>query len=82
MKKDSKRLNTLKPFATMGSMPMTIVAFELGHWKKIISPDYAGFVSVYKAHPPVHIRICAGGCNAVDGPKDKQGGGIIFFQRP
>ena len=34
--------------------------------------DCAGFWFVYKAHPPVHIRICTRGCNAVDGPKDKQ----------
>jgi hypothetical protein len=39
-------------------------------------------VFVYKAHPPVHIRICAGGCNTVDGRKDKQGGGFISFLRP
>jgi len=26
--------------------------------------------------------ICADGCNAVDGPKDKQAGGIILFLRP
>jgi hypothetical protein len=26
--------------------------------------------------------ICAGGCNAVDGRKDKQDGGIIFLRRP
>jgi hypothetical protein len=36
------------------------------------------FGFVYKAHPPVHIRICAGGCNAIDGRKDKQGGGIFL----
>jgi hypothetical protein len=28
----------------------------------------------YKAHPPVHIKICADGCTAIDGRKDKQGG--------
>jgi hypothetical protein len=26
--------------------------------------------------------ICAGECNAVDGPKDKQGGGCIFCRGP
>ncbi|MBT8340650.1 MAG: hypothetical protein KJP07_11605, partial [Desulfatitalea sp.] len=36
---------------------------------------------VCKAHPPVHIRICTGGCNAADGLKDKQDWGIIFFLR-
>jgi hypothetical protein len=25
--------------------------------------------------------ICAGGCNAADGPKGKQGGGIIFCRK-
>ncbi|MGD9976085.1 MAG: hypothetical protein AB7S77_23765, partial [Desulfatirhabdiaceae bacterium] len=34
--------------------------------------DCDGFWFVCKAHPPVHIGICAGGCNAADGPKDKQ----------
>jgi hypothetical protein len=24
------------------------------------------------AHPPAHIEIRVGGCNAVDGPKDKE----------
>ena len=38
----------------------------------MIPLDCAGFWFVYKAHPPVHIRICAAGCNVVDGPKDKQ----------
>ncbi|MGD9006492.1 MAG: hypothetical protein PVG41_01160, partial [Desulfobacteraceae bacterium] len=37
---------------------------------------------VFKAHPPVHIRICAGGCNAVYGRKDKQDGVLISFLRP
>jgi hypothetical protein len=40
-------------------------------------PDCAGFVFVYKEHPPLHRRICAGGYSAADGRKDKQGGGII-----
>jgi hypothetical protein len=39
-------------------------------------------VFVYKAQPLVHIKICAGGCNAVDGRKDKQGGVFISFLRP
>jgi hypothetical protein len=39
-------------------------------WRRI---DCAGFGFVYKAHPPVHIKICA-----VDGRKDKQGGVIIY----
>jgi hypothetical protein len=55
---------------------------RLGGRKKIIPPDCAGFGFVYKAHSPVHIRICAGGCNAVDDRKDKQGGGIISFLHP
>jgi hypothetical protein len=32
----------------------------------------AGFWFVCKAHPPAHFEIRVGGCNAVDGPKDKQ----------
>jgi hypothetical protein len=31
-----------------------------------------GFGFVYKARPAGHIEIRVGGCNAVDGPKDKQ----------
>jgi hypothetical protein len=50
--------------------------------KEIIPQDYAGFVFIDKAHPPMHIKICAGGCNAVDGHKDKQGWGIISFLHP
>jgi hypothetical protein len=34
--------------------------------------DCAEFRFVYKAHPPAHIGICVGGCNAVDGQKNKQ----------
>jgi hypothetical protein len=35
-------------------------------------PQYGeGFWFVIKAHPPAHIEICAGGCNAEDGPKDQ-----------
>jgi len=49
-----------------------IVNFILGSRQEIIPQDCAGFWFVYKAHPPVHIRICAGGCNTVDGLKDKQ----------
>jgi hypothetical protein len=47
-----------------------------------MTPNYAGFGFVYKAHPPVHIMICAGGCNAVDGRKDKQSGVIIACLHP
>ena len=49
-----------------------VVLLMLGSRQEIIPQDCAGFWFVYKAHPLVHIRICAGGCNAVDGPKDKQ----------
>ena len=37
-----------------------------------MTQDCAGFWFVCKAHPPAHIGICVGGCNAVDGPKNKQ----------
>jgi hypothetical protein len=33
---------------------------------------------VYKAHPAAHIEIRVGGCNAVDGPKDKQDVELFF----
>jgi len=35
-----------------------------------------------RAHPPVNIGICAGGYNAADGPKDKQGCLIISYLYP
>jgi hypothetical protein len=37
----------------------------------LIPRDCAGFGFVCTAHPAAHIEIRAGGCNAVDGPKDK-----------
>ncbi|MGD9273433.1 MAG: hypothetical protein PVI65_03630, partial [Desulfobacterales bacterium] len=40
--------------------------------------DCAGFGFVYKAHTAAHIEIRVGGCNAVDGPKDKQGVELFF----
>ncbi|MEN8690650.1 MAG: hypothetical protein AB1Z20_11140, partial [Desulfobacterales bacterium] len=43
-----------------------------------IPQDCAGFGFVYKAHPAAHIEIRVGGCNAVDGPKDKQGVELFF----
>jgi hypothetical protein len=49
-----------------------------GQWKKIISQDCPGCWSVYKAHFPVHIWICAGGCNAAGGPKDKKDEELFF----
>ena len=50
----------------------------LGSREEIIPQDCAGFSSVCKAHPPAHIEICAGGCNAVDGPKDTQDVELFF----
>jgi DNA-binding NtrC family response regulator len=44
----------------------------LGSRQEIIQQYGEGFWFVIKAHPPAHIAICAGGCNAEDGPKDKQ----------
>ena len=35
-----------------------------------------------KAHPPAHIEICVGGCNAVDGHKDKQDVELFFTVGP
>ena len=40
--------------------------------------DCAGLWFVYKAHPPAHIGIRLGGCNAVDGPQDKQEVELFF----
>jgi hypothetical protein len=37
---------------------------------------------VIKAHPAAHIEICAGGCNAEDGPKDKQDVELFFAEAP
>ncbi|MCK4837788.1 MAG: hypothetical protein KAS94_03240 [Desulfobulbaceae bacterium] len=49
------------------------VCFQVsGSRQEIIAQGCAGFWFVYNAHPPVHILICAGGCNAVDELKDKQ----------
>ncbi|HSM74950.1 MAG TPA: hypothetical protein VK852_09945, partial [Desulfobacterales bacterium] len=42
-----------------------------GSRQKIIQQYGEGFWFVIKAHPPAHIEICAGGCNAEDGPKDQ-----------
>jgi len=44
----------------------------LGSRQELFPQDCAGFGFVYRAHPAVHIEIRVGGCNAVDGPKDKQ----------
>jgi hypothetical protein len=44
----------------------------LGSRQEIIPQDCAGFGFVYKARPAAHIEIHVGGCNAVDGSKDKQ----------
>jgi len=39
-------------------------------------------VRIQGASTGAYWWICAGGCNAVDGPKDKQDGGCIFFRGP
>ena len=44
--------------------------------------DCAGFGFVYKAHPAAHIEIRVCGCNAADGPKDKQDVELFFFWDP
>ena len=41
--------------------------------------DSAGFGFAYKAHPAAHIEIRVGGCNAVDGPKDKPDVELFFL---
>jgi hypothetical protein len=46
-----------------------------------IIPQYGeGFWFVIKAHPSAHIEICAGGCNAEDGPKGKQDVALFFAE--
>jgi len=40
--------------------------------------DCAGFGFVGKAQPAAHIEIRVGGCNAADGPKDKQDVALFF----
>ena len=39
-------------------------------------------VRIQGASASAYFWICAGGCNAVDGPKDKQNGGYIFGRGP
>jgi len=55
---------------------------DLGSRKEIIPQDCAGFWFAHKAHPPVHIEICAGGCNAVGRPKDRQDVELFLCQVP
>jgi hypothetical protein len=50
----------------------------LGSRQEIIPQYGEGFWFVIKAHPSTHIEICAGGCNAEDGPKDQQDV-VLFF---
>jgi hypothetical protein len=50
----------------------------LGSREEIMPQDGAGFGFVYKAQPAAHIEIRVGGCNAVDGPKDKQDVELFF----
>jgi hypothetical protein len=40
------------------------------------------FGFIYKADPPVHIRICVGECKAIGGRKGKQGGDPNFLPAP
>jgi hypothetical protein len=44
---------------------------------KKFAQDCAGSQSICKAHPPMHIGICVGGCNAADEPKDNQNVSLI-----
>jgi hypothetical protein len=55
-------------------------AAELGSRQEIIPQYGEGFWFVIKAHPSAHIEICAGGCNAEDGPKDKQDVALFFAE--
>ena len=63
---------TKNPNAGSSIRPLGIRFTSLGSRQEIITQDCAEFWFVYKAHPPAHIGICVGGCNAVDAPKNKQ----------
>jgi hypothetical protein len=39
-------------------------------------------VRIQGASASAYLWICAGGCNVVDGPKDKQGCVFIFYRGP
>ena len=45
---------------------------------KIIPQDGAGIWFVPTAHPSAHSEMWVGGCNAGDGPKDKQDVALFF----
>jgi hypothetical protein len=53
-----------------------------GTRQQINPQDCTGFGFAYKAHPPVHIRISAGGWCAADGRKDKQDVELFFAWSP
>jgi hypothetical protein len=48
--------------------------------RKEITQYSEGFWFVIKAHLSAHIEICAGGCNAENGPKDKQDVELFFAE--
>ena len=76
--------SVIKP-VTIGPHPTKISgAASMAHFRvrrEIITHDCAEFWFVYKAHPPAHIGICVGGCNAVDRPKNNQNVNY-FLPRP
>ena len=52
----------------------------LGSRKEIIPQYRAGFWFDTQAHASAHIGICGGGCNAGDGPTDKQDGELFLSE--
>ena len=63
---------TCNQISRYGKLSSSQASRKLGPRREIITQDCAEFWFVYKAHPPAHIGICVGGCNAVDGPKNNQ----------
>jgi hypothetical protein len=67
----------------VGTTPFTItltLSTFSGSRQEIIQRYGEGFWFVIKAHSSAHIAICAGGCNAEDGPKDKQDVELFFAE--
>ena len=62
-------------FPTLASVRVTVIN-KSTRWRRIWVRQF--YIRSGKAHSPVHIEICAGGCNAVDGQKDKQDVELFF----
>ncbi|HSM75720.1 MAG TPA: hypothetical protein VK852_13830, partial [Desulfobacterales bacterium] len=61
----------------------TTVSLTLSGSRQSIIPEcVTGFWFVTQAHPPVHIGICTGGCNAEGRPKDQRDLQLFFAGAP